>query len=67
MLAKAVCQSTLLLDDTPLSRASPLPQGECSASLAGIKKRRSSRDGGVFYVADGYLAGLQARETQGST
>ncbi|TPG80316.1 hypothetical protein EAH78_03650 [Pseudomonas arsenicoxydans] len=27
LLAKAVGQSTLMLSDTPLSRASPLPQG----------------------------------------
>jgi len=27
LLAKAVCQSTKMLNETPLSRASPLPQG----------------------------------------
>ena len=27
LLAKAVCHSALMLDDTPLSRASPFPQG----------------------------------------
>ncbi|PYY68963.1 hypothetical protein CRX42_19015 [Pseudomonas jessenii] len=29
LLAKAVCQSTSLLNDTPHSRASPLPHGVC--------------------------------------
>ncbi|APV42865.1 hypothetical protein PFAS1_27460 [Pseudomonas frederiksbergensis] len=29
LLAKASCQSISMLPDPPLSRASPLPQGEC--------------------------------------
>ncbi len=32
MLAKRECQSTLMLSGTPLSRASPLPQGQLQAA-----------------------------------
>ncbi|OYQ04272.1 hypothetical protein B7L09_26125 [Pseudomonas mandelii] len=38
LLAKAVCQSTSMLNDTPLSRASPLPQGCCGVAESAYKK-----------------------------
>ncbi|QBZ92742.1 hypothetical protein EPZ47_01275 [Pseudomonas viciae] len=40
LLAKAVCQATPMPTDTPLSRASPLPQGSRRSVLGRTKTRR---------------------------
>ncbi|PNB74109.1 hypothetical protein C1X64_11440 [Pseudomonas sp. GW456-E7] len=43
LLAKASCQSTLMLSDTPLSRASPLPQSFCvCCRISGDPRPRQS-------------------------
>ena len=64
MLAKAVDQSTSMLNDRPLSRASPLPQG--GGVQAGYSVTSGILRGAMKYIqvsAMKYIAGIRVNST----